>query len=160
MNQEGRRLNTIHQSLVRPVLLAGAERPLAIGNWVIAAALILGVGNRYSVALGVFMATAGHWGLMQLAKADPQFFWVYIRQLGLKQTYYPARASIWVPPPSRSLPLVGLWCVMALFALVTWGEVGHAMYTLPVCGLLGAYGHWKIAANTTVKPTVPTPNQG
>ena len=44
MNGEGRRLNVIHQSLVRPVLLAGAERPLAIANWITAAALILGGG--------------------------------------------------------------------------------------------------------------------
>ena len=41
MNGAGRRLNIIHQSLVRPVLLAGAERPLAIANWITAAALIL-----------------------------------------------------------------------------------------------------------------------
>ena len=45
MNGEGRRLNVIHQSLVRPVLLAGAERPLAIANWITAAALILGGGT-------------------------------------------------------------------------------------------------------------------
>src|SRR3984957_6173367 len=45
MNGAGRRLNVIHQSLVRPVLLAGAERPLAIANWITAAALILGGGK-------------------------------------------------------------------------------------------------------------------
>ena len=50
MNGEGRRLNVIHQSLVRPVLLAGAERPLAIANWITAAALILGAGQWYTAA--------------------------------------------------------------------------------------------------------------
>jgi type IV secretory pathway TrbD component len=45
MNGEGQRLTVIHPSLVRPVLLAGAERPLAIANWITAAALILGGGH-------------------------------------------------------------------------------------------------------------------
>jgi hypothetical protein len=39
------RFTPIHQSLVRPILLAGAERPLAIANWITAAALILGAGT-------------------------------------------------------------------------------------------------------------------
>jgi type IV secretory pathway TrbD component len=34
-------------SIRRPVLLADAERPLAIGNWIAAAALILGRGRWY-----------------------------------------------------------------------------------------------------------------
>ena len=61
MNEGRRRLNVIHQSLVRPVLLAGAERPLAIANWITAAALILGAGQWYTAVLGVLLATAGHW---------------------------------------------------------------------------------------------------
>ena len=62
--EEGRqRLNVIHQSLVRPVLLAGADRPLAIGNWIAAAALILGGGRWYTAALGALLATwvTGRW---------------------------------------------------------------------------------------------------
>ena len=81
MNGEGRRLNVIHQSLVRPVLLAGAERPLAIANWITAAALILGPGQWYTAALGVLLATAGHWLLVQLAKIDPELSQVYIRHI-------------------------------------------------------------------------------
>src|SRR6266852_4472861 len=50
MNEGGRRFNVIHQSLVRPILLAGAERPLAIANWIASAALILGGGQWYTPA--------------------------------------------------------------------------------------------------------------
>jgi type IV secretion system protein TrbD len=108
MNEEGRRLNIIHQSLVRPVLLAGAERPLAIANWVTAAALILGGGQWYTAALGVLLATAGHWLLVQLAKVDPELSQVYIRHIRYRQDRYPARACIWAPPPARIRPTVPL----------------------------------------------------
>ncbi len=58
-----RRVSTIHQSLTRPVLLAGAERPLAIANWITAAALILGSGlHWYTILIGVLLVTVGHWG--------------------------------------------------------------------------------------------------
>ena len=108
MNGAGRRLNVIHQSLVRPVLLAGAERPLAIANWITAAALILGGGKWYTAALGVLLATAGHWLLVQLAKIDPELSQVYLRHIRYRQARYPARASIWTPPPARIRPTVPL----------------------------------------------------
>jgi type IV secretion system protein TrbD len=101
MNGEGRRLNVIHQSLVRPVLLAGAERPLAIANWITAAALILGAGQWYTAILGGLLATAGHWLLVQLAKIDPALSQVYIRHIRYRQDRYPAPARIrpTVPQP-------------------------------------------------------------
>ena len=108
MNGAGRRLNVIHQSLVRPVLLAGAERPLAIANWITAAALILGGGKWYTAALGVLLATAGHWLLVQLAKIDPALSQVYLRHIRYRQVRYPARAAIWAPPPARIRPTVPL----------------------------------------------------
>ena len=99
MNGEGRRLNVIHQSLVRPVLLAGAERPLAIANWITAAALIFGGGlHWYTVAMGAFLLTVGHWALVQAAKFDPQLSQVYVRHIRY-QDYYPARAPISASPP-------------------------------------------------------------
>jgi type IV secretion system protein TrbD len=106
MEESGRRLNIIHQSLVRPVLLAGAERSLAIGNWIAAAALILGGGKWYTAALGVLLATAGHWALVQAAKVDPQLSQVYIRHWRYNQDCYPARSSIWAPTPPRIRPTV------------------------------------------------------
>jgi type IV secretory pathway TrbD component len=106
MDESRRRLNVIHQSLVKPVLLAGAERPLAIGNWIAAAALILGGGRWYTAAVGALLATVGHWALVQAAKIDPHLSRVYIRHFRYHQDCYPAHASIWAPSPPRIRPTV------------------------------------------------------
>ena len=39
--------STIHQSLARPLLLAGAERAPAIANWITAAAIFFGGGLHW-----------------------------------------------------------------------------------------------------------------
>jgi len=93
-----RRASTIHRSLTQPILLAGAERQLAIANWIIAAALILGSGlHAYTLAFGVLLITAGHWALVQAAKFDPQLSQVYIRHIRYQDCYL-ARASIFALP--------------------------------------------------------------
>jgi type IV secretory pathway TrbD component len=98
MTHGERRVSAIHQSLTRPILLAGAERPLAIANWITAAALTLGAGlHWYTLAMGLFLLTIGHWALVQAAKFDPQLSRVYVRHIRY-QDYYPARASIWARP--------------------------------------------------------------
>ena len=95
MAEGERRVSAIHQSLTRPILLAGAERPLAIANWITAAALIFGGGlHWYTVAMGAFLLTVGHWALVQAAKFDPQLSQVYVRHIRY-QDYYPARAPIY-----------------------------------------------------------------
>jgi type IV secretion system protein TrbD len=105
MKQGERRVSAIHQSLTQPILLAGAERPLAIANWITAAALILGAGlHWYTIALGGLLLTVGHWALVQAAKFDPQLSRVYVRHVRY-QSYYPARASI-DAPPARIRPSV------------------------------------------------------
>ena len=99
MKHDDRRVSAIHQSLTRPILLAGAERPLALANWITAAALTLGAGlHWYTIAMGVFLLTLGHWALVQAAKFDPQLSRVYVRHIRY-QDCYPARASIDAPPP-------------------------------------------------------------
>ena len=90
--------STIHQSLTRPLLLAGAERAPAIANWITAAAIFLGGGPHwYTITISTLLVTVGHWALVQAAKFDPQLSSVYIRHIHY-QDYYPARASIWAPP--------------------------------------------------------------
>jgi type IV secretory pathway TrbD component len=106
MDENPQRLNIIHPSLVRPVLLMGAERSLALGNWIVAAALILGGGRWFSIVVGALFATAGHWVLTQAAKLDPQLSEVYIRHARYRQDCYPARAAIWAPAPPRIRPTV------------------------------------------------------
>jgi type IV secretory pathway TrbD component len=99
MKRDDRRVSAIHQSLTRPILLAGAERQLALANWITAAGLIFGSGlHWYTIAMGVLLLTLGHWALVQAAKFDPQLSRVYVRHIRY-QDYYPARASIDAPPP-------------------------------------------------------------
>ena len=99
MAESERRVSAIHQSLTRPILLARAERPLAISNWITAAALIFGGGlHWYTVAMGAFLLTVGHWALVQAAKFDPHLSQVYVRHIRY-QDYYPARAPISASPP-------------------------------------------------------------
>src|SRR5580704_6276906 len=99
------RLTPIHQSLVRPILLAGAERPLTIANWITAAALILGAGTWYTAALGILLATPGHAVLVNAAKIDPQFSRVCLRQFRYQDRYL-ARTLAWAPAPPRIRPTV------------------------------------------------------
>ena len=80
----------VHQSLTRPLLLAGGERELVLMNAIIIAALILGVGFHWlSFTLAVLLAALGQFLLRKLAKHDPQFRLVYIRHLRY-QAHYPA----------------------------------------------------------------------
>ena len=90
--------STIHQSLSRPLLLAGAERAPAIANWITAAAIFFGGGlHWYTVATSGLLVTVGHWALVRAAKFDPQLSRVYIRHIRY-QDYYPPRASICALP--------------------------------------------------------------
>jgi type IV secretion system protein VirB3 len=99
MAEGERRVSAIHRSLTQPILLGGAERPLAIANWITAAALIFGGGlHWYTVAMGAFLLTVGHWALVQAAKFDPQLSKVYVRHIRY-QDCYPARAPISASPP-------------------------------------------------------------
>jgi type IV secretion system protein TrbD len=89
MGEAERRVSAIHQSLTQPILLAGAERPLATANCITAAALVFGGGlHWYTIAMGTFLLTVGHWALVQAAKFDPQLSRVYVRH-GISRTTIP-----------------------------------------------------------------------
>lgn len=87
----------LHQSLIRPILLGGAERTLALLNGVISAGLIFGIGSWQAAVLGVIFAVVVHTVLVKLAKEDDQFFEVYKRHIQY-QDIYPAQACISAPP--------------------------------------------------------------
>ena len=49
---------TIHQSLTRPMLLAGAERAPALANWIMAAGILFGGGlHWYTIATSALLVT-------------------------------------------------------------------------------------------------------
>lgn len=87
----------LHQSLIRPILLGGAERTLALLNGVVSAGLIFGIGSWQAAVLGIIFAVVVHGVLVKLAKKDDQFFEVYKRHIQY-QDHYPAQASISAPP--------------------------------------------------------------
>ncbi len=82
----------LHQSLIRPILLGGAERTLALMNGVVAAGMVFGIGSWQAAVMGIVFALVVHSILVQLAKKDSQFFDVYKRHIQY-QDYYPAQAS-------------------------------------------------------------------
>ena len=88
----------LHQSLIRPILLGGAERTLALMNGVIAAGLVFGIGSWQAAVLGIGFAVVVHWALVELAKKDTQFFDIYKRHITY-QDYYPAQAAQSAPAP-------------------------------------------------------------
>jgi type IV secretion system protein TrbD len=84
----------IHRSLIRPILLAGAERTLVLINLTCIVMLIFGVGLHWLTAvLALFFALIGHAVLMRLSHYDPNFSRVYLRHIRY-QDFYPAQGSV------------------------------------------------------------------
>src|SRR5690348_10201933 len=73
MEADNRRLNTIHQSLLRPILVMGAERRLVIPLWIIFFALLLPWKGWLAAGCAVLLAAVGQPVLIYLAKLDPLF---------------------------------------------------------------------------------------
>ena len=95
------RMVPVHRSLTRPLLLAGADRELALANGVVVAALLFGIGlSWYTASVSGVLLLVGHWALVLLAKHDPDLRRVYIRHVGLAM-YYAA-----TPREPRRSPLV------------------------------------------------------
>ncbi|MCP3963596.1 MAG: conjugal transfer protein TrbD [bacterium] len=82
----------LHASLVRPILLGGAERELVLVNCIVIAVLVLGIGpHPLTFLLAALLGTLGHSAMVLAARFDPQMWQVYRRHL-VYQTFYPARA--------------------------------------------------------------------
>ncbi len=73
----------LHNSLVTPIMLAGAPRRFAILNGTICAAFVLGMQAYY--ILPIFVLT--HLVAVVLAKKDPYFFDVISRSIKKKKFY-------------------------------------------------------------------------
>lgn len=87
----------LHPSLIRPILLGGAERELVLVNAIVIAVLILGIGpHPLTFLIAGVLGTLGHSALVFAARFDPQMWQVYRRHL-LYHIYYPARALYRAP---------------------------------------------------------------
>lgn len=96
----------LHASLVRPVLLAGAEREMALLEIFLAATFLTALGPRL-VTLGVVLALAllVHPLLVRAAKYDPDLAKLYLRHIRYRR-FYPARPHPEAPVPAvpRGIP--------------------------------------------------------
>ena len=87
----------IHQSLLRPQLIAGAERTLVWLNGIILMTLIGGLHFHPVALLAAVVFALGHVGLVFAATYDPQLSEVYLEHLTY-QTFYPAQSGVHAPP--------------------------------------------------------------
>jgi type IV secretion system protein TrbD len=156
MQAESRRRSVIHQSLVRPVLVLGAERSLAIALWVTVAGLMLPWKGWTAALAALTLATVGHGVLIYLAKIEPQFSAIYIRHYHYRQNCYPARVSIWSLPPSSAPAIIGCWVVAGFMGLWFVILLGHALIIFTICAMPAAYGSWHFATSSQIHPTIPT----
>jgi type IV secretion system protein VirB3 len=88
----------LHSSLVRPVLLGGAEPEFTIINLTVIGMLLLGCGLHMATLITALMlATIVQTGFVMMAKADPQMLQVY-RRYCQYQYFYSAQSSVQARP--------------------------------------------------------------
>ena len=91
--------HTVHASLTRPVLFAGAEPPVVIVEVTTAFALVFGVGLHVAtVLLAAFWLTVVHAVMAWVAAKDAQMTALYVRSLAARD-FYPAQGSVHAGPP-------------------------------------------------------------
>ena len=83
----------VHASLMRPILLMGAERELLLTSGVIAAVLVLSLQQLLFTVVGVVFWSLSLAALQRAAKADPQFSRVYLRHARYR-AYYAAQSRV------------------------------------------------------------------
>lgn len=96
----------VHQSLIRPPLLAGIELAPAVAELFVVIVLAGGFGlSAFSVAFALCFGALSHFLLSLAAKADAQLCAVYVRHIRY-ESFYPATAHPTAPgaaPPSTWL---------------------------------------------------------
>jgi type IV secretory pathway TrbD component len=88
-----RRTVPIHLSLIRPILLMGAERELVLISGIIAAVLVMSLERIVFTIVGVVFWSLSLAVLQKAAKADPQFSRVYLRHTRYR-AYYAAQSRV------------------------------------------------------------------
>jgi len=90
-HRDDRRFLPIHQSLVQPLLILGAERELVIISAIVAAMLTFSLANAYFAVVGISFWLLTLAALQRLAKSDTQMSKTYVRHVRYR-SYYPACA--------------------------------------------------------------------
>ncbi len=101
-----REAHVIHASLIRPVLLAGAEPAVVIVETCVVFALLFVVGvHLATIALAAFWLLVVHGLMVRVAKIEPLMTALYVRSL-TGRDYYTAHARVHEPTlaPKPSIP--------------------------------------------------------
>ncbi len=77
----------LHQSLLRPMLLLGAERELILALGVIAGVFIVSLFQLWAAIFGVVLWSVGAWALARAANFDPQLSKTFTRSLKYSKLY-------------------------------------------------------------------------
>ncbi|HTE43746.1 MAG TPA: VirB3 family type IV secretion system protein [Gemmatimonadaceae bacterium] len=101
-----RSAHAIHTSLIRPVLLAGAEPAVVIVETCVVFALLFVVGiHLVTIAIALFWLTVVHSVMVWVAKQEPQMTALYVRSLSARDFYAPhARAHVPTPTSRPAIP--------------------------------------------------------
>jgi type IV secretion system protein TrbD len=84
----------VHQALVRPILLAGVERELAVMEMLAGMFLVAVAGPSAAAGLGMLLLVAIHFALLvPVSKHDPQMLQVYLRHVTYRP-HYPAASPL------------------------------------------------------------------
>ena len=98
MNDRPRTI-AVHSSLMRPILLMGAERELVLISAIIAAVLVLSLERLTFTVVGIVFWSLSLAVLQRAAKVDPQFSGVYRRHARYR-AYYAAQSHATARTPS------------------------------------------------------------
>jgi type IV secretory pathway TrbD component len=83
----------VHASLMRPILMMGAERELLMISGIIAAVLVMSLERLLFTVVGVVFWCLSLAALQRAAKADPQFSRVYLRHARYR-AFYAAQSRV------------------------------------------------------------------
>lgn len=92
MNEKPRTI-AIHASLIRPILLMGAERELVLISAIIAAVLVMSLERPLFAVVGLVFWALSVAALQRAAKNDPLLSRVYLRHTRYR-AYYPAHSRV------------------------------------------------------------------
>lgn len=88
----------VHPALVRPILLAGVEREVAVLEMLAAMIVFLWTGPSLALLFALLVLAVVHASLMMpAAQADSEMAKVYLRHIQYRAVY-PALASLGAPP--------------------------------------------------------------
>lgn len=106
---DGRTAHAVHASLIRPVLIAGAEPAVVILEASVVFALLFVVGFHFAtIVIAAFWFGVIHSTMVWVAKREPIGSMLYVRSLASRDFYSPtARVHAATPAPKPSIPSLG-----------------------------------------------------